>query len=364
MGGLAQVARRPTMKQVAKAADVSVYTVSRAINGQSGVGPQTRERVRRVAAELGFVPDATARNLKRRTSTAVGVLTANGTNRYYSTLVGALDSVIQRDGYHSVVADAVVDRAYSPRREDAFVATLVEQRVAAAIFTYSISAANVALLERWRIPVMFVDCLPPPGHEHLPCLTADNHAGSRAAGEHCAAHGHRRWAWVGFTPSYTTRRPREQGFVDAAAAHGATVDVIEGGNDPDRAHAAVEAYLAASATPPDVFYAGNTPLLQGTLRALRERGLSAPDDVALIAFDDFDWAPLLSPPVTVVDQHIAQLGTRAGEALVERFRRARDEGCEPVDVASGPFAMVRPTLVVRESCGCPPTRSPEGRPAA
>jgi LacI family transcriptional regulator len=337
---------RPTLHDICRAAEVSVFTASRALSGHDGVAPQTRERVQRIAGELGYVANQMARNLKRSSSRTVGVLTANVENQYYAVLVGALEKVVQEQGFHCLVTDAVVDGIYSIERENRFVAALLEHRVAGVVVTYSPTRENMRRLAAWRLPILFVDCLPPAGYEHLPCITADNYAASREVGNHLAGHGYGTWAFVAHTPTWGTRQPREMGLCDAASSHGAKVEIIEGGNDSETACRAVAALLDSRPRRawPDALYASNTPLLHGTLRALNDRSVRIPQDIALVAFDEFDWAALLSPPITVVDQRIPEIGAAAGGRLLDLFGHSSDTG-EIVGV-------VKPYLRIRASCGC------------
>jgi LacI family transcriptional regulator len=342
--------QRPTLRDICRVADVSIFTASRALSGHDGVALETRERVHRIARELGYVANQVARNLKHSSSRTVGVLTANIENQYYALLVGALEKVVQERGFHCFVTDAVVDGAYSVERENQFIASLLEHRVAGVVVTYSLTQENMRRLSDWRLPILFVDCLPPPGYEHLPCITADNYAASREVGIHLAGHGYRVWGFVAHTPAWSTRRPREQGLRDEAAVHGARVEIIEGGNDGETAFRAVSAFLDGLPRRawPAVLYASNTPLLHGTLRALRDRRLRIPEDIAIVAFDEFDWAALLTPPVTVVDQRIQEIGTAAGRRLLDLFAAAPEArgGAAPV------VSQLKPFLRIRASCGC------------
>lgn len=357
--------RRATLRHVSEAAGVSLFTASRALANQTGVAAGTRERVRRIAAELGYVANQAARNLKRRRSQTVGILTANTSNQYYPALAGAIEDELQAAGYGCFVSNAVSrhpdpagEGTYQParydvEREDRFVAALLEQRVAGVIVTYALTEANLARLRQWNIPLLFVDCPPPPGHADLPAIGIDNAAASHLLGRHLAGHGYGHWAFIGFPKDWTTRQPREQGFAAAAREAGARLDIVEAGNDSDSAGIAIGAYLdqaAKAGTLPRALFASNTPLLHGTWRALRARGLRVPADIAVVAFDDFDWAPLLSPAVTVIDQHIAALGRRAGRAMVAHLRA---EAGAPLagDLLAGDLSLPA-TLCIRQSCGC------------
>jgi LacI family transcriptional regulator len=336
--------RRPTLREVSSAARVSIYTASRALAGHPGVARETRQQVFEAAQRLGYVPNRIARNLKGDQSLALGVLTANNANLFYSTLVKAIEKVVQPRGYHCYVVDAVEDGVYEVSREDLFVAALLEQRVAGIIVTYVPTAENMQTLSNWRAPLLFVDCLPPEGYERFPSVMTDSRRGSLQVGRHFAVHGYRSWAFLGHTPSWMTRRAREAGFREAATECGASVDVIEGGNHSRTAYESVRIFLSAKRRTewPRALYASNEPLLNGALRALRERGARIPEEIAIAGFDDFAWADLLDPPVTVVDQQIAEIGRISGEKILSEI-----EG-EP----SGDLHLLTPPILrIRGSCG-------------
>jgi LacI family transcriptional regulator len=124
------------------------------------------------------------------------------------------------------------------------------------------------------------------------------------------------------------------------------VDVIEGMNSSATGCEAVSAYLIETPRTqwPEVFYASNTVLLHGIFEALRRRSLSVPDDIAVVAFDDFEWAEMIDPPVTVIDQDIVTIGRAAGTRLLQQIKGSSD--------IIGEELILKPTLRVRQSCGC------------
>jgi LacI family transcriptional regulator len=253
----------------------------------------------------------------------------------------------------------MADGSYGRERESRLVSALLKQRVAAIVVTYSLAPANLRLITEWHIPLVFVDCVPQKRYSRYPAVACDNELASRQVADHFAAHGYRRWAFVGYPKRWSSRLPRERGFVEAAARHGATVDVIETGNDLITLYEAVSHYLARHpAGAVDAIYCANTPLLQGTLRAIREDGRRAGTDLGVIAFDDFDWATLLQPSITVVDQHIEEIGRHAAATLLAELAAGPE-------AAAGPGArLVGPTLIVRQSCGCNTTLAGAGSGAA
>ena len=336
-----------TLKHVSSEAGVSTYTASRALSGHSDVAETTRIRVQEAANRLGYVANQHARNLKGGASGVIGVVAASKTNQYYATLVGAVETAVEAYGYSCFVADAAPHRVYQREREDRIIKSMIQQRVLAVVVTYAIDEKNLALLASWNIPVMFVDCLPDSARRAYWSVTTDNYSASFAVGDHLASLGYRRWCFVGHARNWNTREPRQAGFEAAALDCGASIEVVEGGNDAEVARRALTAALTrlSGAERPHAVFASNTVLLKGVLSALRDCAVEVPKQMAVVGFDDFDWAELLSPPVTVVDQHIELIGRTAGSQLLTLL------GDIPADTEPPGKIVIAPTLVVRESCG-------------
>jgi LacI family transcriptional regulator len=340
------VSQRPTLHDVSAAAQVSIYTVSKALSGGSGVSETTRQRVLEIAAEIGYVPNHHARNLKSPQSTVVAVLTANSANQYYAVLVSSLESAIEQDGYSCITMDAILNGSYSQSREDRFVASIMAQRVAAVVVTYNLSNANMKALAAWGVPLIFVDCATPNGFDQYSSVNSDSYLGSFEMGIHLAGHGYKRWSFVGHTSTWSSREPRQKGFEAAAVETDCSVDVLEGLNSSATSKDAVIQYLVERPRSewPEVFYASNTVLLHGIFEALRSLSVSIPKDVAVVAFDEFEWAEMLDPPITVVDQDIKTIGRAAGSFLL---RALKENGRQ-----DGQSVVLKPNLRIRQSCGC------------
>lgn len=340
------VRRRPTLKDVCLAADVSVFTASRALAAHPCVAEPTRLRVAEAAEKLGYFANRSARNLKDGASRTLGILTANNANLFYSTLVRAVEKAVHSAGLHCYVVDAVEDGVYAVERENQFIGSLLEQRVAGIVLTYIPTAENLRKLAAWRLPLVFVDCETPEGFDQCPSVLTDNRQGGLLVGRHFAAHGYKTWLFVGHTATWTSRHAREAGFREAARACGAQVESVEGGNDSSTALSAIRHYLGARPRSawPRALFASNEPLLNGSLRALRALDVRVPSEIGVVGFDDFAWADLLEPPITTMDQHIEEIGRMAGEEMLALL--------EEKPTSAIPRRLTVPTLCVRESCGC------------
>lgn len=333
-----------TLKDVAEAAGVSVYSASRALNGLSGVASGTRDRVVQTAGELGYVPNRLARSLRRHDSHTIGILTANAENEFYAQLVAGLESVVGPEGFHTLASDAIELGAFSPQREAAFIESMIQLRVAGVVLTYRIRPEQLTRLLDRGIPIVFVDCTPPENASMIPFVMSDGEGISRVVGRHFADHGYRHWAFVGHTRGWPSREGREAGFSQAAQEAGARLDIVEGGNSIHDAHRAVAEYLESMGPErPDALYASNVPLLNGSVRAMKEYDLRVSADVGVIGFDEFDWAVAVETPFTIVDQGIREMGELAGELTLQSIGH---------ELEGPPREVQEPVLRIRRSCGC------------
>ncbi|MHA6526076.1 LacI family DNA-binding transcriptional regulator [Tessaracoccus sp. G1721] len=333
-----------TLKRVAQEAEVSVYSASRALNGLDGVSDATRDKVMAIADRLGYVPNRAAQLLRGEDARIVGILTANAANVYYAKLVAGIEDIVRPAGFHTLATDATDGSLYSMSREDEFIETMLQLRVAGVVLSYRIQQPNLERLLERRIPVVFVDCTPPDEFPELASAMSNGEAISVEVGRHFAGHGYRHWAYLGHNAGWPTRLGRERGIVTAARECGAEIDVIEGSQSIESAYRAMTGYLSSDAgRAMDALYTSNEHLLIGAVKALRDAGRVVAADVGLISFDEFDWASAVPTPISVVDQRTRDIGRHAGALVLAA-------GVDPSIAESTP--MPHPTLTLRESCGC------------
>jgi LacI family transcriptional regulator len=351
------VAKKPTLSDVSRATGLSTFTVSRALSNSDGVSVASRERVLKAARELGYVPNRAAQELRKNARRSISVITASTSNHYYLEMMKGVERTLRLSDRTAVVADIAPEGVLSQQVEDSIVEGLVQTRTAGVIATLTLSERNLRLLQDWDIPVVFVDSYPPESAIDVPCISTDNLAAAMKVGAHFAEHGYRDWLFLAYPRRWSSRAPREQGLRSAAQEYGVDFHVLECDNDENSAYHALGGYLgAADKKRPRALIAGNTPLLHGALTALQERHISVPEDVAVISYDDFVWAPLLNPPLTVLDEDSESIGELAAQTLTriveeqiaaERAGRSARPVYRPEDRKE-----VSADLVIRRSCGC------------
>jgi LacI family transcriptional regulator len=302
------------------------------------------------------VPNRAAQELRKNTRSSVSVLTASTSNYYYINLMAGIQRTLRSSNRAAVVVDMAAEGVYTSELEDAIVQDLIQSRTAGVVSTLTLSSQNAKLISDWDIPLVFVDSAPSEAETAFPSITMDNFAASTQVGDHLAEHGYRDWIFLAYPGRWSTRAERERGVREAARRHGATLTVIDSENDPGSAYSALTQHLESIAEIPRAVVAANNPLLHGTLSALRDRALAVPGDVAVIGYDDFPWGPLLSPPLTVMDEDSESIGVQAAEILA----RIIDEQVAAEREGSAPIPRYRPEdrrevtadLIIRKSCGC------------
>ena len=346
---------KPTMADVSRRSGLSVWTVSQVLNGKPGVSKKSQQAVHDAALDLGYVVNSAARDLKRNRRSGISVITASTENSYYVDLVQGIHAELLGSTHTAMVSDIASEGHYTPSTEDQTIQTVLGMRPAGLITTLPLSAKNLDLLRRWEVYVVFVDSPPPPEADGAASVTTDNVQASSDLGDHLGTHGYRDWVCVMYPSRWPTRAPRLEGLRAAALRHGATLTILDAENDPGSAAAALSEYLASGAQP-DAVIAGNNPLLQGVMGALSAHSLLAARDVGLVSFDEFAWAPLTTPSMTVIDEDASLIGRRAAALLLELIERRKTAEKPAVftDTYLPEDRIVMPAkLTIRESCGCP-----------
>jgi LacI family transcriptional regulator len=304
---------RPTLRQVAELAGVSLKTASRVFNGEQYVAPETAARVRDVAERLGFRPNTIARELRAGARSAlVGLIIGDVANPFYARIARGAERMLRDAGLRLISASSDED----PGLERALVSDLLERRVSALLIVscesdHGYLSAELAL----GTALVFLDRS--PRDIDADSVVLDNHGGVTAAVRHLVERGHRRIAFVGDLSRLPTHLERvaayEEGLAEAGIAEAdRRTYARDGAHDADAAEAEVRALLEL-AEPPTALITANNRITTGALRALR--GVDGPP--ALIGFDDFDLADLLD--VTVIAHDPVRMGELGVELLLDRL---------------------------------------------
>lgn len=340
VGGL--VKSVATMADVAKRAGVSVSTVSHVVNGTRPVNADTRDRVLKVIEDTGYLPNRVARSLVTSDTHLIGIVMSALTNRFFVAVVAAIDRAGRRRGYSSVLADSR-DQVAS---EAEAVNMLLSRRVDGVVLAPAGGDRRAVLdkLLEEQVPTVLLDRFM---DDRFDQVGVENVESTASLVEHLAALGHTRIAFVSGLRSLPTTEERVHGYELGLERAGLSRDrelVVSGKSAADPAQRALGELLQRRNAPTAVV-SGNNYMTIGVLRALRERSLRVPEDVAVAAFDDLEFADVFQPRLTVIAQPVSQIASKTVELLI---RRMADK-----DGTSEPRRVRLPGVFVhRESCGC------------
>lgn len=326
-----------TIKDVARAAGVSVASVSRALNGHDTVTPETRERIESVARELRYMPHGAARSLITKRTQTVGAVLPDLYGEFFSELIRGMDVAARRSNLHLLVSSShgsasetgLALRALQGRVDGLLV---MSPHADADLLADNLPAHLPTVLMNTRVV----------GNGY-PSLIIDNYAGAYAMVRHLVERGCRRIALIAGPEQNFDAQERRRGYAAALAqlAPGAAEIVIPGDFTEASGYRAAQTVLSRRERP-DAVFAANDMMALGCLFALNEAGVRVPQDLAVVGFDDIPLARYVTPALTTVRVRIAELGERAMARLVSTIdqpdraeARAETLGCD---------------LVVRQSC--------------
>jgi LacI family transcriptional regulator len=334
------VQRTVSMRDVARLAGVSVGTVSNTLNRPDRVGPDTQRRVRAAIAELGWVPNETARQLRGGKSRSIGLVVMDISNPFFTDLTAGVEEVAAAAGLTALVSNS----AQRPARERQHLEALLHQRVRGVVLAPIGADWDEALLQA-GIPLVIVDRATTTGSTCT--VSVDDISGGRAVGVHLIDQGHRRVAFVGgpdVQQVHERREGVERGLLLGDRHSILSVIPTEGLTVAD-GRTAAQSIVATQATQrPTAVFCANDLVAIGLLQGLISRGLRVPEDVAVVGYDDIEFASAAVVPLTSVRQPRAELGRTAARLLLSEIAAADEE-------TSHIHQQVRftPELIVRDS---------------
>lgn len=322
---------------MAAAAGVSTATVSHVLNRPELVSTRARARVEEVIEELGFVRNASARQLSDGHSRAIGLVVLDA-SPFNTEMTRGVEDAVKKDGYVVIVCNS----ASSADREQQNLRLLEEQRVGGVLIT-PVAHAKLPVLDRLRAsgtPVVFLDHR---GGLRVCSVSVDDVAGGRLAAEHLLALGHRRIALIGGRASVQPDAERRQGFLETLSSAGVELgpeaDITTEMLHVEDGEAAATRLLELP-EPPTAVFCANDLLAIGALRAALTHGCVVPNELAIVGYDDVVFAELATVPLTSVRQPIYDLGYSAARLLLDEVTNSSHHHKRHI---------FEPELIVRES---------------
>ncbi len=330
-----------TIRDVARLAGVSPMTVSRVINASAQVRPGTRSRVEKAIVELGYVPSRLARGLSAQRTGTLAVIVPDVANPFFTLIVRGAEDVARRAGYRVILCDTRADLGVEREVIEEMIAHRVEGLVIAPVSDRS--RDHLRRLGQFGIPFVLVDRTVPD--VDADAVLGDSGDGARRLVEHLVSLGHRRIAMIVESDEVSTARDRRRGYEAALDAAGIPLDptlVADATVDPGGGFDGMRRLLEQVERPTAVFTVNNLVAV-GAIEAVRAAGLEVPDDIALVCFDDIEYASRLYPFLTVMEQPAETFGTLSTQLLLERIGHRGPERKHVV--------VLPARFVIRESCG-------------
>jgi LacI family transcriptional regulator len=328
-----------TIQEVAKKAGVSTATVSRVLNDSDLVADELKARVRQTIDELGYYPNRAARHLRAGYVRKVGVLFADISNPFFTSVLAGIEATLQQADNILVMGNSNED----PNIEQLHLNAFLEEGVAGIIL-----AATSASKSRYKdvlqagIPMLTIDRMV----EDLKTdsVTINNSDAAYHATSHLIGLGNRDVAFIGGPETMSTARLRKEGYLQAMKDAGNLTPRIELSNFRQEGGYKATQMLLDSPNRPSALLVANNVMTLGALQCIHEHQLAIPNDIALVGFDDMPWVTSLQPPLTVIAQPTFEMGRIAARLLLDRIQSPTN----PIQRVS-----LETQLIIRKSCGYP-----------
>jgi LacI family transcriptional regulator len=339
--GETNLARDITIFDVADEAGVSYSTVSRVVNNKSNVNPETRERVLRAMAQLGYVGNVPARSLAGGTSRVVGLLVDHLNTSYMGEIIRGIDEALEAHNYNLML--------YTTHRrktkESAYVTKLTRNFADGLLLILPRNeSAYLETLHQRHFPHVLIDY---QGYnQNVPSIITTNRKGAYDAVSYLIGQGHRRIGFVTGTIEFGCAQERLAGYQTALRDHGIDLDsdlICEGDFLQPQGYCCTQQLLSLE-TPPTALFVSNDVMAFGAMEAARVHGLQIPTDLSIIGFDDIPQAAHVHPGLTTVRQPLEEMGRRAAELLLRYIANPQAE-VERIELPT--------ELILRDSCQAP-----------
>lgn len=328
-----------TIRDVARAAGVSVATVSRVLNRSGPVRDETRDRINAAALTLRFSPNGAARSLSMRQSHTIGVLLPDLYGEFFSEIIRGIDQTVQANGFHALISSSHNE----PAEVEAALRAMRGRVDGLILMASGLDGTTLARILPDRTPVVLLNSsYDGPGYD---TLDIDNFGGACAMTEYLLQLGHTEIQMIRGPQGHRDASERAAGFIATLDRFGLSVreDRVVAGEFTEASGFRAAQQILASPRRPSAIFAANDSMAVGALSATRAAGLRVPEDIAIVGFDDISIAHYVNPPLTTVRVSISAFGARAAEQLFRSINAKNKDDRK--------HEILPTELVIRRSCG-------------
>lgn len=325
--------------EVASLANVSIATVSRVTSGLNVVDPETRQRVLTAMNELNYVPNGMARNLRNNRSGIIVAIMVDMKNSFFTDFIRGMGDAAQKAGYHLLIADADGDT----ERENEYLEMLEDKTAEGMILTTARIDQFISRdIKKYRKPIVVAFDQIERGD--IPSVFVDNINAARKVVNHLHALGHRRIAFISGSRIRLDFHMRFTGYKQTMQEFGIMHDELlihSEGSTLESGFNMTNKLLDLENVPSAIF-AANDQLAIGAMKAILDRGLKIPEDLAVVGFGDLQMASYVRPALTTIHQPRYEIGKQSAELLIQKIKNVAIEQ---------PKVLLEDSLIIRESCG-------------
>jgi LacI family fructose operon transcriptional repressor len=308
----------PSIKDVARAANVSTATVSRVLANNAPIRPETRERVLQAVDALGYRPNLIARSLRAQKSAKIGLVVSDIRNPFFTAIGRSVEDTAYEQGYSVLMCNT----DENPEKEKMYLNILHDENVAGVIFSPTKQFSAASKTPQSSIPYVIIDrAVEMSGSD---AVLLDNVRAAYELATHLVENGYRKITGI-FGNASTTGADRQQGLQKALQDHDLHPFSLHFIEPRIKSSYELTLQLLAADERPDAIFTSNSLLTAGVYQAIRDRGLAVPNEIALVGFDETTWGALVDPPITVIAQPTEEIGRTATELLFQRIAEPERE---------------------------------------
>lgn len=327
--------KKVTIRDVAREANVSISTVSNALNDVDVLHPDTKAHILKVAERLNYIPNLHGKNLKSRTTKVLGLFLRSIKGPYYGTLIDSIANECDKREYDLSV--------FITKNEKATINNILGRKVDGAIILNEwITDNNLKLLERARIPLVFLDR--EKVGKNMSSVVFSSYKGGEMVARHLIELGHKKIGYIHGVEDLYDDKERFKGFKDVLDEKGIPFDEdyrLHGYFEEGRAFNAVKQFINSGKTLPDAFFAANDLSAIGCIKALNSVGYSVPEHITVVGFDDIEISQYFNQGLTTVRNPIEKQGVLAVDRLLDLINHN----------STGKLDKLDGKLIIRNSCG-------------
>ncbi len=330
--------RAVTLKDLAERLNTSVTTISKALNDHSDISENRKREIKRLAEEMNYIPNAMAKNLRSQKTNFVGLIIGDNSNPYFSRIVKGVEERLTTEGYHTLVFNS----SENPAKEIEFINELRSLNVAGVIITPAAgNQESSKLLQKFGIPYVLVNRYINKNTDNY--VIVDDEKAAYLASKHLTKYKHEKIFYLNFIDKVSTARERLRGYKKALKASGISPKqdwVINGCVNQTDGYKIMKNLLDKYELPFSVLCYSDYIAL-GTIRAINERDIKMPDEVAIMGIDDIDIASFIRPKLSTVHIPIGELGRKSADILMDIISEKDNPIMRQV--------ILQPSIVIRDT---------------